>query len=178
MKKMMSQVEDKSFINKLIKYCVELRQMKPRYMYIFNVFANYGSYQIIVGPEYTDEECRKFHLAPHTRKITVNGSMYHLFISPTKIAALPDQEDVKRNLKGSVIMKKIFIHIVDRDGNGSATSIDKNDRSEIYAKQRINLAGVDGIELLKKHRITGRLFNETYKIIQEDILNALKSCAK
>ena len=166
---------DSNFIKQLVKYCMELKEMKPRNIYIFNVIADYGSYQIIVGPEYTDKECKKLHLKPHSRKLTVNGKLHHLFVNPKRIAPVPNQEDIRSNLKGSIIMKKIIIHIVDRNGDGRSILLDRFDRSMVRAKQRINLAGMDGVNLLQKFNTTGRLVRETYKIIQEDILKALKS---
>lgn len=162
------------FIRKLVKYHMNLKSLKPREVYIFNVIATYGSYQVIIGPEYSTVECRKLHLRPRSRRLEINGSMHHLFVSPKRISPTPHQEDIKSNLKGSVIMKGLAIHIVDEDGRGASVKIERLDEDSVSEKQRINLAGDTGESMIKKFKSSGHLAVETYKIIQEDILKALK----
>lgn len=164
-----------AFIKLLLKYRAELKRLRPRDICVFNVIANYGSYQIIVGPEYSDAECKRLNVKPHSRSIVINGSMHHLFVNPRHVSALPDHEDVRSNLRGSVIMKDIVIHILDQDGRGSSVKITRIGQDGVHAKQNINLAGEKGIPMIENYMSSGRLAIETYKIIQRDILKALIS---
>lgn len=163
-----------TFIRQLMQHSKELKRLKPREVRVFNIIANYGSYQVIVGPEYSSEECRKLQLKPHSRRLEINGSMHHLFVNRKKISALPGEDEISSNLKGSVIMKDIIIHIVDKDGEGKGVKIERLDQDGIQAERRINLAGDDGDSMIDKYKSSGRLDIEAYKIIQEDILKALK----
>lgn len=164
-----------SFIRKLAKSAVELKKLKNREVRIFNVIANFGSYQVIVGPEYSKEECEKLHVKIHSRRLEINGYMHHLFVNSRGVSALPDEDEISSNLRGSVIMKDIVIHIVDQDGCGSRVLIERLDRDGVQDKRRINLAGENGDSMIKKYKMSGRLDNDAYRIIQEDILKALKS---
>jgi hypothetical protein len=165
---------DLSFIKRLIKRCIQLKKLKPREVYIFNIYTQYGNYQILIGPECVGAECKRMHVKPHSRKLEINGSMHHLFVNPKNISPLPRQEDVKVNLRGSVIMKDVVIHIVDQDGSGAKIKIEKYHSSTIKAEQKINLAGKSGDVMIQDLYSSGRLAKDTYKIIQEDILEALK----
>lgn len=164
-----------SFIKGLLQGCIDLRRLKPNQIYVFNVIADHGSYQIIVGPEYSPEQCKKLELKPRSRKIEINGIVHNLFVNPRHISPNPKEEDLRYNLKGSVIMKQMMIHIVDSDGCGTSVKIKSEHRSGFRVGQTINLAGARGEEMLNKYMKNGRLLRETYKIIQSDILEALKA---
>lgn len=175
MYKSRSKKKDLNFINKLIKHCIQLKKLKPRQVCIFNVFTKHGNYQVYIGPECVGTECKKMHVKPHSRKLEINGSMYHLFVNPKHISADPQQEDLRSNLRGSVIMRDIAIHIVDQDGSGAHIQIeDVQSSSMIEEGHKINLAGEKGDHMLERFRSSGKLMKETYKIIQEDILEAIK----
>lgn len=174
MKKQISKKDQLNFIRLLIKHCVELKKLKPRDVCTFNIYTKHGHYQVSIGPECVGSECRRMHVKPHSRKLEINGSMHHLFISKEKISPTPKQEDVKANLRGSVIMKDVVIHIVDQDGSGAKIKIENYHSSTIKAEQRINLAGRTGESMMSNLHSSGRLMKDTYKIVQEDILDALK----
>jgi len=167
--------QEMGFVERLISSCLKSKQLEERGIYIFNVIAKYGSYQVIIGPEYTKEEARKLGLMPHTRKLTINGSIYNLFINKDKVSAIPDEREISKDLNGSIIMRNIHVHIVDPDGKGKEAMGMKNDRSKVIAHQKINLAGEDGRELLVRYQSTGRLFSEIYKIVQEDIIRSMET---
>lgn len=162
------------FVRKLINHNLDLKRLHPNEIYIFNVFANRGNYQIMVGPEYSAEECEAMKIEPHSRRIEINGTVHNLFLNPNHISAEPKQEDVRRNLRGSMIVKDLAIHIVDNNGTGTGIVIEKIHSHELVLRDKINLAGEKGEEMLSKYLSTGKLIMETYKIIQEDILNSLK----
>lgn len=175
MKRETKKEERAGFVSELIKHCLDMKKMRPREVCVFNVIANYGRYQITVGPEYSSDDCTKLNIEVHSRPVEINGYMHHLFVSPQKISALPAHEDIRSNLRGSVIMKDIAIHIVDQDGKGASVRIERLYKDGIEEKRIINLAGEAGNSMIKKYKSSGKLAEAAYKIIQEDILRSMKS---
>lgn len=162
------------FIKQLVERYVRLKKLSPNEICIFNVITTQGSYQVTIGPEYKPGEARKLRVEQHSRTLEINGSIHHLFINREKISALPEHKDVRQNFRDSIIMKDISVHIFDNDGNGYNIRFGDRPGAGLSAKQKINLAGDKGEEILSKHLKNGYLIKETYKIIQEDILKTLK----
>lgn len=152
-----------SFIERLINQNQAIKRLKPHDVMIFNVNGNLGYYQIKIGPLET---------ATNTRPIEINGQIHHLFLSKNHIEPLPTQEEVRNNLKGLVIMRDISIHLVDEDGAGFKVKIERHELDGAHAKNLINLGGKSGEEMLHELEESGRLAEETYHIVQEDILKA------
>jgi len=172
-KKRKASTEKIDFMKKLIEMCMAAKGLRPNEIYIFNVFAKHGCYQIMIGPEYPARQCKERHLAPHSRRLEINGSLYNLFVSPKEISATPKHEDVKMNLRGSVIMKNVLIHIVEKSGDGAEVEIRHHEMKNIQVRRRLKFINHEGEDLVKKHKASGQLAKETYRIIREDILSAL-----
>lgn len=152
------------FSSLLMKNEKRLGHPKPREVVIFNVHGNYGDYQIKVGPE--DRR--------HRRSVEINGKIHHLFITKQHVAPLPTHDEVKKNMRGTIIMNEVTVHLFDEKGDGHAVKIEREDFDGAHARENINLAGKLGEETLYKFEKTGRLANETYHIVQDDILKSLK----
>jgi hypothetical protein len=148
------------FFDQLKNVTKELRQMKPGDVHILSVNANYGNYQIIIGPEGGKE---------HRRDLKIDGEVHHLFISTNDIIPHPTREQVLRNLKNMVIMRKLHVHFHDLNGDGEHVMDDDG----IFAQEYINLAGDAGKQLVMKAVRDRRISLAAYKIVQQDILKAL-----
>jgi hypothetical protein len=152
-----------NFIERLINQNQALKRLKPHNIMIFNVSGNLGYYQVKVGPLNADT---------NTRQIEINGQIYHLFISKNHIETIPTSEEVKNNLRGLVIMKDIMIHLIDEDGAGFKVKIERHNLDGVHPRNLINLGGDNGREMLQKLEESGRMAEETYHLIQEDILKS------
>lgn len=162
------------FIRRVIELEHLKKHMAPMEIHVFNINGNYGHYQIEIGPEYSAAECESMHLKPHTRPLMINGEIHHLFMTRNALTPTPTHEEVNRNLRGTVIMKNLKIHILDNDGTGESVKIEKMEEDGVNARECINLAGERGSEMMKDYKSTGRLAKETYKLIQQDILHSLE----
>lgn len=167
--------KNKPFYKRLIEGNVELQKMGPKEVHIFNIYANYGHYQVAIGPEYTPEEAKRLNVPLHTRPVEINGEIHHLFISKDGVSPLPSKKQVDSNLKNTIILKDLSIHIKDKKGDGSSIEINKLNFDGVHAKENINLAGRDGERLMHKMEDSGSLNKTTYKIVQDDILNFIEA---
>ncbi len=150
-----------SFIENLRRKVRSLKKLKPNDVYVFTVNANYGHYQITIGPMNSH----------HERNLEIEGEIHHLFVSPHLITPNPTKEQVGSNLKDMVIMRDLEIHLVDPAGDGKHLA---SRGSDAHPRECINLAGKNG-ELLMRHvESSGRLPKAAYRIIQRDILHSLK----
>ena len=150
-----------SFIENLKRQMKHLRRMKPDEVHVFTINANYGRYQIIIGPG-------KGH---QRRNLEINGNIHHLFISPKNITPNPSSAQIHGNLKDTVILRDLNVHLVDPCGDGKKLSMKKCDS---HPRELINLAGKRGKTLLSKVELNGRLSRVAYRIIQDDILRSLR----
>lgn len=173
-KQMSSDLRER-FLGKLLKYCLSYKKLHPRDTAIFNIIAKHGRYQIKIGPEFSSRDCHKMGLQKHCRKVEINGTVYHLFVNRRSIMPVPTHEEVRANLRGSIMMKDLIVHIVDQRTSGTNVKIEEPNSSGVIVKERINLAGDDGEQLISKLTSSGRLAFETYKIIQQDILNVIEA---
>lgn len=157
-----------SFLEKLIERVkLSAENLHPNEVHVFNVHAAYGHYQITIGPS------KKVLKEKHPqRPVEINGAMHHLFVTKNHVAAHPTHKQIHDNLKGCIIMRDLTLHL--KDPTGAGHKIEGSNREDaIEAREKINLAGDEGNQMLKKMVHTGKLAKETYKIIQEDILTAL-----
>jgi len=152
------------FLRRLLSHHKGLKKMKDEELAIFNVSGNYGNYQIKVGP--LDEKT-------NSRSVEINGKVHHLFINNNHVEPLPSHDEVKNNLRGTVIMNEVSLHLFDKDGEGESVVIEKEDTDGAHARQHINLAGEAGEKMLHECEKTGQLAKETYQIVQNDILKSI-----
>lgn len=162
------------FIRKIVRHCLQIKRLRANEIFIFNVIAKHGSYQIIIGPEQSALKSKSITSDPHARKVEIAGTMHHLFVNPQTISPSPSQEDIRTNLKGSIIMKEVVIHIIDQQGKTSTVKIEKFKQNSFESKKHIDLYGGKSRDLLSKLKSSGKLESNTYEIIQEDILSAIK----
>lgn len=150
-----------SFVDNLRRKVRSLKNMKPEDVHVFTINASYGHYQVIIGP-------KKGH---NQRDVRIEGEIHHLFVSPHSINANPSKHEIYENMKNTIIMRDLEVHLHDPKGDGKSLEMKTCDA---HPKEYINLAGKNG-ELLMKH-IDGsrKLSLAAYRIIQEDILHALK----
>lgn len=135
--------------------------MKQGDVHVFTINASYGRYKVIVGPMKQNNHC----------PVEIEGQVHHLFVSPKDIRPNPTQKQIKENLKHTVIMRDLSVHINDPSGSGKHPSA-----TEKSAKPReyINLAGKEGEKIIRKSQSHGKLSRAAYNIIQKDILKSLK----
>lgn len=158
-----------SFLEKLMERVRLSPDIPPNEVHVFNVHASYGHYQVVIGP--AEKLVRNGKPA---RPLEINGAIHHLFVTKNHITPHPSSKQIHDNLKGCVIMRDLTIHL--KDPTGSGRKIDKGDhQSQMVAREKINLAGLDGDKFVKRMEHTGRLLKDTYKIVQEDILSALEN---
>ena len=156
-----------SFVKKLMERVKLDPNLNPNEVHVFNVHAAYGHYQVIIGPA---DKVAKHN--SNNRPIEINGSLHHLFVSKNHITPHPSHNQIQNNLKGCVIMRDLTLHM--KDPTGAGRKLDAQTRQNaLYVREKINLAGNDGDKFLKRMENTGKLAKDTYKIVQEDILNAL-----
>ena len=161
-----------TFLKQLRGALRSLQRMKPGEVHVLSVNASYGRYQLMIGPGKGDG-------SPHNgknREIEINGEIHHLFVSPDSIRAHPSRQQIEHNMRDTVIMRDLSIHLVDPHGDGKHLS-DKS-RNGMRARECINLAGNDGERLIENSERDGEMMMAAYRIVQEDILRALKEKRK
>lgn len=157
------------FIDQLKDSIKSLKDMKPGEMHVFSINARYGHYQIAIGPEHKSSD-------PYSNKgkrpIEISGEIHHLFVSPRAISIHPSRKQVMQNMRGTVIMRDLSIHLVDPDGKGEHLASKVS--NTIHARECINLAGDKGNKLIEEADTDSHLKMAAYRIAQEDILKTLK----
>ena len=162
-----------AFIEQLKAAISSLKNMKPDEMHVITVHANYGNYEIVIGPENKSAPEGK-----HLRSIEINGEIHHLFISPESISPNPSKQQVHDKLKHTVIMQDLTVHLLDANGDGRHASGHDGSKHGVMPRGMINMAGQEGEELLHQVEESGQLNDITYRIIQNDILQALQKRKK
>ncbi len=154
-----------NFLKNLLQKDKVLKKLRPCEIAIFNVHGSFGDYQVKV-----------FEKNPHlkTRSVEINGHIHHLFVNNKKVEAMPTKNEIKNNLKGTVIMRDITVRLFDKDGRGARVIIKNSKRDGAHAAEKINLAGSAGPKIIKGYEKSEKLANKTYKIVQRDILKALE----
>lgn len=143
--------------------------MKPEDMHVLTVHANYGNYEIVIGPEMPEDKGGKRH-----RELEINGEVHHLFISEDAITPNPSNEQIHDKLKDTVIMQDLSVHLRDANGDGQHAIGNNGSKRGVMPRGMINMAGHRGEELVHEIEENGELDDMTYQIIQEDILHALE----
>lgn len=161
-----------SFIQQLRETIRSLKRMRPNEVHVISVDAHYGRYQIVIGPEEQDMPQRRSHRRP----IEVNGEIHHLFLSPHAIRIYPSKHQVMHNMKDTVILRDLSVHLRDPDGNGK--HLDREGENALHPRECINLAGNEGEQLIEQVEHDRQMTMATYRIIQRDILKALKEGRK
>lgn len=150
-----------SFVSDLKKKVRSLKNMREGDVHVFTINANYGRYKIIVGPLKRDNNC----------PVEIEGEMHHLFVSPNAISPNPSKDQIRENLKHTVIMRDLSVHLSDPSGQGARPQVNDDN---VKPREYINLAGKEGEEIIRNVSNKDRLSKATYRIIQKDILNSLE----
>jgi hypothetical protein len=150
-----------SFVENLRHKVRSLKKLRPQDVHVFTIDANYGHYQIVIGP-------KKGH---NQRDVEITGEIHHLFVSPYSITANPTRHEIYENMKNTIIMRNLEIHLHDPKGDGKNLLMKD---CKAHPREYINLAGKNGLLLMKHIEGSRRLSHAAYKIIQEDILRSLK----
>lgn len=158
-----------SFIEQLRGVVSSLKDMKPNEMHVLTVHANYGNYEIVIGPENNSPDEKM-----HERPVEINGEIHHLFISPDSVSPNPSKQQIHDKLKHTVIMQDLAVHLHDPNGDGEHAVGHDGSRHGVMPRGMINMAGDEGEEILHQMEESGELNDVTYHIIQEDILHALE----
>lgn len=159
-----------SFLEKLADRVRLDPNLPPNEVHVFNVHAAYGHYQVIIGPA-SKVMHRKKEAILH-RPLEINGAMHHLFVTKNHVTPHPSHRQVHNNLRGCIILRDLTVHLKDPTGGGH--KVEKAvQKYAVECREKINLAGQEGDKILKRMEWTGKLAKDTYKIVQEDILNAL-----
>jgi hypothetical protein len=157
-----------TFIEELRNKIRALKKMRPSDVHVISVNASFGHYQIIIGPE--------SHSGPHhvrLRPIEINGEIHHLFLSPSNIGPQPSREQMRHNMRNTVIMRHLNIHLSDPTGDGKHLHMPKHENG-MHAGHYINLAGDKGRKMLDEAEHSRRYALAAYRIVQKDILDSLK----
>jgi hypothetical protein len=168
---MKQKAKNRAFLKELQNLVSGLRNMKPGETHILNINANFGRYQLVIGPQKEDA-------ANGDHSIEINGEIDHLFVTPDEVRAQPSRDQVKDNMKGTVIMKGLEIHLHDPNGDGEHLTPFTNGDKNLVPRQCINLAGEKGENLIETLGQSETSSLDAYRIVQEDILKALKQNRK
>ena len=152
------------FIEQLKRTVSSLKNMKPNDMHVITVHANYGNYELVIGPEREGQN----------RPVEINGEIHHLFVSSDSITTNPTKEQVDGKLRDTVIMQDLEIHLSDPSGDGIHAEGSNGSKKGVAPRGMINMAGASGEKILQRIEENGELEDATYQIIQEDILHALE----
>jgi hypothetical protein len=162
----------KPFYKELQTVISELRNMKPGETHRISINANYGHYQLVIGPGPEGMRDNK----ESKNQIEINGEIHHLFVSPDAVRAQPSHEQVMENMHDTVIVRGCEIHLKDPAGDGRHLAETNGNR--MHAREYINLAGNAGQKLINEMEHNERMTFEAYEIVQQDILKALKEHKK
>lgn len=163
-----------SFLTRLKRASKLVKEIPAAESRTIALHANYGSYRLRIGPEYPPRECRDRQLPLHSRSIEIEGEIDHLILEGEACKPMPDRAEIDRQLQGTVIIHGVAVHIYDADGEGDRVQRDAGPMPDIRIAEAINLAGPAGEELLATWRATGRLTEAAYRVIQQDIVRALR----
>lgn len=148
---------------KLREVVSPLKNIKENEVHILNIRANYGNYQVIIAPS---KEAANKH------KLEINGQIHHLFVSPDRISAKPSELQVKHHMKDTIILRDLNVHLVDK-GRTHKPETAAGWKHAVEVREKINLAGKEGSNLLQNIESNGKLSKAAYDIIEEDIIQAL-----
>ena len=159
------------FVDQLKKALKSLKKMKPGEIHVLSINANYGHYQITIGPAMKGKSAKR----PGGMSIEINGEIHHLFVDPKGMKPQPSKKQMRENLKNTVIMRNLSIHLKDPKGDGKHLVIEKNEQHALHPRESINLAGDYGEKVLNEVEHGKKYQMAAYQIVQQDILNALSN---
>jgi len=148
-----------SFIKKLLKKIAIDEKANPGDAYLINIKGKFGHYQLMLVKRKDGNGWQ----------IEINGEIHHLFLTPNGLRPLPTKNQIMNNLKDTVILKELHIHLLDQTGNGDLMFVSPD--KILQAREYINLAGVLGNKLLANARKKKSISLTAYKIVQKDILD-------
>jgi hypothetical protein len=158
------------FIGELRSLVAKLKRMRPGESHVFSINANYGHYQLVVGPGLKAGEKG----SGERRPIEINGEIHHLFLTPRSVSAHPSKQQIASNLRDTVIVRGLALHLRDPRGDGKHLTPANGHGNGIHAREYINLAGSSGKRLIEEVEHSDEMSLEAYRIVQQDILHALK----
>ncbi len=164
---MKRKARSKKFLKELRSLIGALKHMKPGETHILSIDANYGHYQLVIGPDknaMSDED---------ERSIEIEGEIHHLFVTPDEVRAQPSKNQMMENLKDTVIMRGLHVQLKDPKGDGECLKCSEG-YNGLRAKEYINLAGKAGDDIIEKVESSDEISLETYRLVQKDIIKALK----
>ncbi|OGQ22818.1 MAG: hypothetical protein A3I05_08150 [Deltaproteobacteria bacterium RIFCSPLOWO2_02_FULL_44_10] len=152
-----------NFAESLRALVAPLCKLQPSKINMVHVRASYGNYKITLGQN-TEQD----------PSVEIDGEIHHLFLTPGRIAPNPTNLQIEKNMKDTVIMRDLSVHLLNPDGQAE----EQNDAAEkgnhsVEAREMINLAGERGEELIQEAVASGKLSKAAYEIIRHDILTAL-----
>lgn len=159
--------KNRIFLKELQNLVRALRKMKPNETHILNINANFGRYQLVIGPQKNGGE-------EDEHSIEINGEIDHLFVTPEGVRTHPSKDQVRDNMKDTVIMRGLEVHLRDPMGDGEHLTSSTNGDNGLRPRQCINLAGNKGDDIIERMRHSDETSLVTYRIVQEDILKALR----
>ena len=165
---MKRKAKSKTFLKELRSLVSALKKMKPGETHVLSVNANYGHYQIVIGPGEGEKS------SGNERPIEIDGEIHHLFITPDEVRPHPSKEQVMDNLKDTVILRGLHVHLMDPMGDGMHLENGAKDDNGLHAKEYINLAGNKGKRIIDEIEKSDEISHDTYRIIQDDVIRALK----
>jgi len=164
---MKRKARSKKFLKELRSLIGALKHMKPGETHILSINANYGHYQLVIGPSKNSGKEEDEH------SIEIEGDIHHLFVTPDEVRAQPSKGQMMKNLKDTVIMRGLHVQLKDPKGDGKCVKCSEG-YNGLSAKEYINLAGEAGDDIIDMVEKSDEISLETYRLIQEDILKALK----
>ncbi|MFH1830176.1 MAG: hypothetical protein ABH871_05315 [Pseudomonadota bacterium] len=164
----------KVFLQELCNLIGALKNMKPGETHVLSINANYGNYQLVIGPGAKRQSAQNGDKRP----IEINGEIHHLFATPAEVRPHPSKQQIIDNLKDTVIMKAVSIHLKDPMGDGMHLKGSDGNDNGLHAREFINLAGNKGDEIIDKMEHDDDISFKTYQLVQKDILKSLKEHKK
>jgi len=169
----------KMFLQELRNLIGALKHMKPGETHVLSINANYGNYQLVIRPKLSKaregQELRNGdEQEGDARTIEINGEIHHLFATPAELRTHPSKEQIIDNLKDTVIMRGVSIHLKDPKGDGEHLNALTEEENGLHAREYINLAGNKGEDIIDRVESDDEISYETYQLIQKDIIAALK----
>lgn len=164
-----------SFLTRLRRISKAVQAIPPDQQVTLEVRGSYGTYRVVIGPEYARQECYARRCRPHARPIEIFADVDHLFVRGEQVSPTADREVIDHHLQGTVVIHGVAVHIYDAEGSGEAIQLESNPHRGVEIVESINMAGPAGAQSIEALRASGRLTHEAYRIIQRDILKALQS---
>ena len=143
---------------------LKMAHLQPNTTHHLDLKGQFGEYRVIIGPL---PQNKKFPIP-----VEIIGEIHHLCISPNSVMPNPSKKDIENHLKDCSILNDITVHFEDSIGNFDGV-LERRVVNQVHPKSEINFCGEEGKKRVHQMTTTGLLAQETYNIIQEDILKRL-----